>query len=434
MSIPPTHLGEFRSFDELRTVQERQLAVVLERVARSPFYRQRFPHGMPSGLDEVAAVPLTSKADIRDNYPFGMLAVPRNRVATYHESSGSTGQRSPSYFTEQEWTELADRFNRKAIELSADDTVLVRMPYAMVMVGLLGQLGARARGATVVPGDCRTLAAPYTQIIRVMIDIGVTVTWSSPSECLILAAAAQAAGYSPAKDFPSLRALYVAGEPLSHARRQRIEDVWARPVVEEYGCTEIGPMGGSCPYGQMHFFADRVLPEVLDPDTGTIGREGVGNLVLTPLYREAMPLLRYDLEDRVEIRHEDCECGWYLPTLQVLGRVVHTHVVRGRALSPVQVEEAVFRLDAGYGVFFWRAQIADDRLHIQIEVSADHHRDACGELAVIATDLLDVPVEVSSVPPGTLVPEWLLTDNRDAMKPLKLFGPDQNWDGAVLRA
>lgn len=429
-----TGLGELDGFAALRALQDDRTAVTLEQAATSPFYRHRFPDGLPTELGDLTVVPLTSKDDLRACYPFGMLGVPREELATYHESSGSSGAPTPSYYTEQEWDELGDRFNRKGIELSASDTLMIRIPYAMVMVAHLAQRGAALRGATVVPGDCRSLAAPYAQMVRVMHDIGVTVTWSTPSETLMLAAAAGLAGYDTTRDFPALRALYVAGEPMSRARKARIEQVWNRPVVEEYGCTEMGPMGGSCPYGRMHFFADRVLPEVLDPDTGVISREGVGRLVVTPLYRQGMPLLRYDLEDLVEIRHEDCQCGWYLPTVRVLGRIMHTYTIDDKAISPVSVEEAVFRLPAEHGVFFWRAKVTDDRLVVQVEANPTYADAACAALPGLIADVLDVPADVSAVPPGTLVPHSLIGGNRDAMKPRKLFAADEDWDAAIPRS
>lgn len=434
VTTEPPRLGQWDSFEELRRLQEERLTVVFERAARSPFYQKRFPGGGPTALGGLVDVPLTSKEDLRASYPFRMLAVPRNRVSTYHESSGSSGTPISSYFTADEWVELAERFNRKSVELSSADTLMVRVPYAMVLVGHLGHLGALSKGATVVPGGYRSLSAAYSQIVRLMRDVGVTVTWSNPSEALVLAAAAQLAGYDPAKDFPALRALYVAGEPMSAARRARIEQLWDRPVVEEYGCTEIGPMGGTCPHGQLHFFADRVLPEVLDPQTGAISRDGVGRLVLTPLFREAMPLLRYDLEDRVEIRFEDCPCGWHLPTLRVLGRMLHTYPTWGKTLSSVQVEESVFRLPVDHGVLFWRARAEEDRLVLQIEVTAEGADAACAALHDNVEAVLGVPVEVSAVAPGTLVPHQLLNTTRNASKPQRLFGPGEDWEEAILRS
>jgi phenylacetate-CoA ligase len=426
-------IGDWSGFEELRLLQDKQLGTVFERVAKSPFYQERFGGKPPAGLDQVRDFPLTSKADLRDSYPFGMLAVPRSRISTYHESSGSTGVPTPSYYTADEWSDLADRFARKAVAMTEDDTLLVRIPYALVIAGHIAHQAGLATGATVVPGDCRSLAAPYSRIVRVLHDLGVTLSWSTPNETLVWAAGARLAGYDTRTDFPQLRAFYVGGEPLSASRRSRITELWNAPVVEEYGCTEVGSMAGTCPEGRMHFWADRVLPEVLDVRTSTLSREGVGQLVLTPLFREAMPLLRYNLEDRVELRYEDCPCGWFLPTIRVLGRNAHGFAVRGKPVSQLRLEEAVFRLPADYGVLFWRARIAGERLDVQIEVDSAHRDRACAELAPIVEELLDVTADVSGVDPGTLVPAELLETKLDAMKPRKLFGAGEDWDSAILR-
>jgi phenylacetate-CoA ligase len=425
-------IGEWTSFEELRQLQDKQLDTVFERVGKSPFYRERFGAALPSDLDQVQGFPLTSKEDLRASYPFGMLAAPRSAIATYHESSGSTGVPTPSYYTAAEWSDLAERFARKAVPMTEDDTLLVRIPYALVIAGHIAHQAGLATGATVIPGDCRSLAAPYSRIVRVLHDLGVTLSWSTPNETLVWAAGARVAGYDTRTDFPDLRAFYVGGEPLSPARRARITELWNVPVVEEYGCTEVGSMAGTCPQGRMHFWADRVLPEVLDPETSTLSREGVGRLVLTPLFREAMPLLRYDLEDRVELRYDDCPCGWYLPTIKVLGRNVHGFSVGDQPVSQLRLEEAVFRLPADYGVLFWRAKV-DDGLAVQIEVDRAHRDAACAELAANVGELLGIDAKVSTVDTGTLVPAELLATKLDLMKPRKLFGAGEDWDSAILR-
>src|SRR5262249_2348943 len=142
---------------------------------------------------------------------------------------------------------------------------------------------------------------------------GVTLTWSNPTDCLMWAAAAERAGLSPGRDFPQLRTIFVGGEPLTPARRARISEIWGVPVIDEYGCTEIGSLACRCPHDVMHFWADRVKAEVYDADTDTISSRGVGELVLTPLYLEAMPLIRYNIHDLVELSDVECECGWQLP-------------------------------------------------------------------------------------------------------------------------
>src|SRR5262249_41654884 len=154
-----------------------------------------------------------------------------------------------------------------------------------------------------------------------------------PTETLLWAAAAKAAGLRPDRDFPALRALFVGGEPLGPARRRRISEIWKVPVVEEYGSTETGSLSGECPEGRMHLWADRAIFEVYHPDTGEITAGGAGQLVVTPLFREAMPLLRYNLEDDVEVSYACCGCGWELPTVRVLGRSAFGYQVAGQAVT-----------------------------------------------------------------------------------------------------
>ncbi|MQY10072.1 Phenylacetate-coenzyme A ligase [Streptomyces sp. RB5] len=421
-------LGDWKDFDGLRALQAERVGATLRHALNSPFYARRLEPGQ-----NLASVGLTRKTDLGDSYPFGMLAVPRERVATYHESSGSTGNPTPAYFTEAEWSDLADRFVRKTVPPGPADTLLVRIPYGLVLAGHMAHWAAMRDGALVVPGDCRSLAVPYARVVRLLRDLPVTLTWSTPSESLLWVAAARAAGYG-ADAFASLRALYVAGEPMSAARRRRIEEIFGAPVVEEYGCTEVGPLAGDCPHGRMHFWADRVLPEILDPRTGAVAPQGTGQLVITPLFREAMPLVRYNIEDLVELRYEDCPCGWQLPTVRVLGRLGQGYPVGGRRLGQVQVEELVYRLPAAYGVLFWRARAEPDRLVVQLEVPGEGVAEACAQLAESVRTELDVRCEVGAVPPGTLVPAELLARKLDAMKPRKLFGPAEDWDHAVVRA
>ncbi|MDT0344058.1 phenylacetate--CoA ligase family protein [Streptomyces litchfieldiae] len=433
MTVRMPHLGDWSTYDELAALQRERLPQVLQWAAKSPFYQAKLgPAGPPTDPGRFDALPTTVKTELRDNYPFGMLAVPPTELATYHESSGSTGRPTPSYYTEADWLDLAERFARKWVGIGASDTLLVRTPYAMLLTGHLAHAAARLKGATVVPGDNRSLAMPYARVVRALADLDVTMTWSMPTECLLWAAAARALGHSPEHDFPALRALFVGGEPLSPARRARIGRLWGVPVVEEYGSTETGTLAGECPEGRLHLWADRLLVEVCDPATGRITREGAGQLVVTPLYRQAMPLLRYNLEDSVEVSYDPCACGWVLPTVKVLGRAVYGHRVGTTLITQYELEDIVYRLPYEYGVLFWRAQTAGDHLRVEIEVPAEHAADASAELAAALRRELDVTCRVGCVAPGTLVPHDILTRVPDVVKPRSLFGPDEDWNNAVL--
>ena len=236
-------IGDWTDFDSLAKVQESLLAGTLAAASASAFYRTR-RDGVPVDRAGLAGYPLTSKADLRDAYPFGMLAVDRTRLATYHESSGSTGTPTASYYTGADWADLVDRYTRMRVGIKDTDTFLVRTPYALMLTGHVAHAAARACGATVVPADNRSLATPYAKVVRLLKDLDVTLTWSLPTDALVWAAAAAQAGLRPDRDFPALRALLVAGEPLSPARRDRIAAVWGVPVVQEYGASETGGLAG----------------------------------------------------------------------------------------------------------------------------------------------------------------------------------------------
>jgi phenylacetate-CoA ligase len=416
------------------TSQDQQLDWTLEQAARSPFYQRRFGSTPPVDHKGFADLALTTKQDLRDNYPFGLLAVERHRLATYHESSGTAGAPTASYYTADDWIDLTERYGRKWLGISASDTFLVRTPYALMVTGHLAHAAARRHGATVVPGDNRSLAMPYARVVRILHDLEVTLSWSLPTETLIWAAAAGHAGYQPGRDFPALRALFVGGEPLSPARRLRISEIWGVPVVEEYGSTETGSLAGQCPEGHLHLWADRVIFEVYDRSTGTVRSEGRGQLVVTPLYRQAMPLLRYNIEDEVDISYAPCPCGWHLPTVQVLGRSGAAIAVRGTPVTQARLEALVYTLPLAYGGLFWRARAEPARLTVEIEVAPQHQAAAAADLRTAIRDGLGLDPDVRAVPPGTLLPTEVLTRTHDIVKPRCLFGAGEDWDTGWLYA
>lgn len=426
-------LGRWQGMDDVYRMQEEQLPRLMSWAARSPFYQARLGSGaLPATTADLADLPLTSKQDLRDAYPFGLLAVPQQRLATYHESSGTAGRPTASYYTQEDWVDLAERFARKWIGIFDQDIFMVRTPYALMLTGHLAHAAGRLCGATIVPGDNRSLAMPYARVVRCLHDLGVTLTWAVATEYLLWAAAAARAGHKPGSDFPALRALFTGGEPLTDARRKRISRIWGVPVIEEYGSTETGSLAGECQHGQMHLWADRALFEVYDPDTGKVSTEGEGQLVVTPLYREAMPLLRYNLEDNVSVSYRDCECGWGLPTVRVFGRSAFGYPVGDSTVTQHRLEELVFTLPDEYEVLFWRAKAEPSRLLVEIEVPDDHREAARGDLTAAIRSELGVEADVVGLSPGTLVPEPVLTTMSDVVKPRSLFGPDEDWDKALL--
>jgi phenylacetate-CoA ligase len=426
-------LGDWATYADLADLQAERLAWTMQQARRSPFYQHHLD-GVddPASLSDLGRLPQTTKSHLRANYPFGLLAVPRSELATYHESSGTSGEPSPSYFTAADWQDLSERYARKSIELAPSDVFLVRAPYALPLTGHLAHAGARLKGAMVVPGDLRSSAMPYARVIRILHDLDVTVTWSMPAEALLLAAAARVAGYRPEKDFPHLRAMVLAGEPMTPGRRARIARLWGVPVEEEYGSTETGTLAGDCPQGRLHLWTDRVIAEVYDPQTGESRPDGRGQLVITTLYREAMPLVRYNLEDTVEVSYDGCGCGWPLPTIAIEGRSAFGYRISGHAVTQQRVEDLVFELPDECGVLFWRARAELDRLSVEMEVDPDHADAACAALSDLIGRELGVTSSVAAIAPGTLVSQQLLTASPAVVKPRSLFGPDEDWSKAII--
>jgi phenylacetate-CoA ligase len=414
--------------------REAGVAHALAQAARSPFYRSRAERGvaLPTTAGELLAYPCTTKDDLRRAYPFGLLAVDRSELATYHESSGTSGSPTSSYYTEPDWDDLCERFGRKWVGIDSRDTFLVRTPYALMITGHLAHVTARRAGATIVPGDNRSLAMPYRRVVRVLRDLDVTLTWSLPTEPLIWAAAARVAGLDPRTDFPHLRALLVGGEPLSAARRRRIGEIWGVAVVEEYGSTETGSLAGACPEGALHLWADRALFEVRDPVTGAITPSGRGQLVVTPFQREAMPLLRYNLADEVEISDALCPCGSSLPMVTVAGRSGFAYPVGRARVTQARIEELVYSLPIELGVLFWRGRVTASGLELQVEAEMQHA--AAAEEALrqgLRAEYGPLAMTVRAVPPGTLLARRLLVGEADVVKPRGLFGPGEDWNTAL---
>ncbi|MFE9098254.1 phenylacetate--CoA ligase family protein [Streptomyces sp. NPDC007264] len=426
--------GDWSSPAELAEIQRSQLPRVLAQALRSPFYAARYAgRPAPRTADDFAGVELTTKQDLRDRYPFGMLAVERERLATYHESSGTAGEPTASYYTEEDWTDLAERYARKWVGIRPSDTFLVRTPYGLVITGHLAQAAGRLCGATVVPGDARSLATPLSRMVRVLKSLDVTLTWCNPTEITMLAAAAKAAGLRPDRDFPALRAMFTAAEPLTAVRRRRLSEIWGGiPIVEEYGSTETGTIAGQCPEGRLHLWADRAIFEVYDPTTGTLSEAGRGRMVVTPLYRDAMPLLRYNLADEVEVSAEPCPCGWLLPTVTVLGRAGTAYTVGSATVTQARLEELVFSLPAAYEVMFWRAMAHPEALRLEFEAPEATREQAVKELGAAVERELGVPHRITGLPPGSLVPVEALTAQRDILKARYLFAEGEDWDKAVM--
>ena len=367
---------------ELDALQLERLRRLLVRVSqRIPHYAQRLqqagvgPESITS-FDDLPRIPLTTKTELRDNYPFGMFAVPMSEVVRIHASSGTTGKPVVGPYTRGDlalWGELMAR-TLSAGGVTRADIVHNAYGYGLFTGGLGFALGAETIGAATVPAS----SGLTKRQLLLLEDFGATVLCCTPSYALVLAEEASADGIDMRRRM-HLRAGFFGAEPWSEAMRAEIEGRIGLEAFDIYGLTElIGPgVAVECPcHDGMHINEDHFLAELIDPESGEqlpMGAEG--ELVLTSLTREAAPVLRYRTRDRVRLWQEPCKCGRTFARMsKVLGRTDDMLIIRGVNVFPTQIEAALLKVQGlapQYLIFVDRSQAQLDTLDVWVEASPD---------------------------------------------------------------
>ena len=381
---------ECMSRDELAALQvellRRQVATVYEKV---PFYRQLLRSRAIKAedirsLEDLQALPFTTKGDFRDNYPFGLLAVPRNQVARIHASSGTTGKMTVVAYTRSDldtWKEVCAR-GLAAAGVTADDVVQVAMGYGLFTGGLGWHQGSELLGATVVPMSSGNTKRQITLIQ----DFEVTVFVCTPSYAIYVAEQAEEMGVDLRAT--KLRVGIHGAEPWSEEMRREIRERLGIDPIDTYGLSEvIGPGVSSectCHCG-MHINEDHFLAEVIHPETGEPLPPGErGELVLTTLTKEALPVIRYRTGDITRLDLVACPCGRTMARMErVSGRTDDMLIVRGVNVFPSQIESVLLQVEGvqpHYVILVDRERGAMDDLEIWVEVSEDLFTDNIGGL------------------------------------------------------
>jgi phenylacetate-CoA ligase len=338
--------------EALTAIQLRRLRATLERVyATVPFYRKRFEEaGMtPSdinSMEDFHKLPFTTKQDLRDNYPFGMFAVPMDNVVRIHASSGTTGQPTVVGYTARDiktWSELMARA-LTAGGAGRRDIIHNAYGYGLFTGGLGVHYGAEKLGASVIPVS----GGNTKRQIIIMRDFGPTILTSTPSYALHLAEEAEEMGIS----FETLKFKYgiFGAEPWSEQMRQEIERKLHLKAVDIYGLSEVmGPgVAVECHEAQngLHIFEDHFIPEIIDPVTGKVLPYGeTGELVFTSITKEAFPIIRYRTRDITSLNPEPCICGRTLVRMKkVSGRTDDMLIIRGVNVFPSQIESVLMEI------------------------------------------------------------------------------------------
>jgi phenylacetate-CoA ligase len=367
--------------EEIESLQLERLRAGVDRVSRCvPFYRDRLDNARVTAdsirsLDDLAQFPCTTKSDLRDNYPFGLLAVPMRDVIRVHASSGTTGKPTVVAYTRADvglWSELMAR-SYAAAGVTADDIVHNAYGYGLFTGGLGFHYGAERLGATVVPvsgGNTKR----QLMLIR---DFGSTVLGCTPSYSLLMAEVAEEAGID-LKSLP-LRVGLFGAEPWSEQMRAEIESRLGIVALNVYGLSEvIGPgVSVECTEKQgMHIFEDHFIPEIIDPNTNQRLPDGeIGELVLTCVTKEALPLIRYRTRDRTRLLREKCGCGRTSVRMErVIGRTDDMIIVRGVNVFPSQIETVLLQVgnvEPHYQIVVDRSTAYMDELDVLVEAPAE---------------------------------------------------------------
>jgi phenylacetate-CoA ligase len=375
--------------DGLKKVQSERLRETVERVYFNvPYYRSKMqeaglgPESIHS-IDDIRKLPFTTKQDLRDNYPFGLFAVPMSEIVRIHASSGTTGKSTVVGYTRSDistWSEVMAR-TLTAAGANRNDFIQIAYGYGLFTGGLGLHYGGEKIGASVIPIS----GGNTTRQIQLMHDFGSTVLACTPSYALFLAEALQESGIK--REELKLKVGVFGAEPWTENMRREIEDKLKIKAIDIYGLSEvIGPgVASECLVQKgLHINEDHFYPEIIHPDTLEVLPPGsIGELVFTTITKEGLPLIRYRTRDLTRLHYEKCECGRTLVRMdKCLGRSDDMLIIRGVNLFPSQVESVLLEISEikPHYLLIVDRQNNLDTLELKVEVEEQFFVDRISEL------------------------------------------------------
>jgi len=327
---------------DLAILQLSRLNRTLERAARSRSYRGRLPESVRS-LEHIRDIPFTTKQDLRDAFPDGFLSVPQDEIVRLHSSSGTTGQATVVYHTRNDienWAELCAR-SMYMTGVRKTDVFQNMMGYGLFTGGLGLHYGSEKLGSLTIPAS----SGNSKRQIRLMKDFDTTVIHITPSYALHLYTILEGEGIDPKKHL-HLRIAFLGAEPYSEETRRKIENLYGMDAFNSYGLSEMNGPGVAfeCTEKEgMHLWEDSYILEVIDPETGELLDDGYeGELVLTTLHREGMPIIRYRTGDIATVYFGPCPCGrTHRRISRIKGRSDDMLIVKGVNIYPMQIEKVL---------------------------------------------------------------------------------------------
>jgi len=410
---------QFLEKEKLRELQLTRLKNTIEKVAaKSPFYRSIFKkEGINAGdiksLEDIRKLPFTTREDLREHFPFGFCTLPISRIVRVHTSTGTTGKPKAIFFSKKDINEAAKLIARcmRMTGARPGDIFQNMMSYGLFTGGLIFHYGAEKLGVLVIPAS----AGNTEKQIELMRDFKTTIIHITPSYALYLADVLDEKRVDPKKDL-NLRIIYTGAEPFSEKMREKIEGIYGADAFNSYGLSEMnGPgVGFECQKKDgMHIWEDNFILEVIDPATGEPlppGKEG--ELVLTSINREAMPIIRYRTGDITLIYPDRCPCGRaHRKISPIKGRVDDMFIIRGVNVFPSEVERVIMNMPEvarNYQIVLERERSLDI-MRVKVEIkkrffdgSLEHLKELQGRIKNKLKSELMVTPKVELLEPGTL--------------------------------
>lgn len=409
---------EIADREKLRSIQNERLEQMIERIYHNvPFYRKKLQEkgiepGDITSVEQLKELPFTTKEDLRDNYPFGLFAVPQSEIVRVHASSGTTGKPTVLGYTRkdlQTWSEVVARSLTMA-GVGKADLIQVAYGYGLFTGGLGIHYGAEKVGAGVIPIS----GGNTKKQIQIMADFGATALACTPSYASFLGESIRKANINP--DDIKLKAAICGGEPWSDGLRKQIESLLNVKAYDIYGLSEIiGPgvsMECHCQNG-MHIFEDHFIPEIINPETLEVLPYGeLGELVFTTITKQAIPLLRYRTRDLTRLHADKCACGRTLIRMEkCIGRSDDMLIIRGVNVFPSQIETVLLEMSEitpHYQIVVDRVNNTDS-LTINMEMNDQFWSDEIKEIEKVKksihdnlASLIGINAKINLVEPGTL--------------------------------
>ncbi|GAA0498922.1 hypothetical protein GCM10008986_27550 [Salinibacillus aidingensis] len=331
---------------------------------KSSFYQTKFANENPMSWDNL---PVTTKEELREVEPLDLLGTDFSQVATYHETSGTTGTPTPSWYSHNDVEKEAETIIRSELNLNEQDLVLTRLPFALAIPGFIMYWACQKTGAGHLAADKLLQITPDIRVIELMKRTEPTILCCLPSEAEKLYEVSRQAGAE--NPSPKLRALVLAGELISPARKAHFERLWGVPVYGLFGSTETGGLYTTCENGNYHMDREDVIIEIVNEHHEPLGEDKKGYCLISTK-REGMPLVKYSNQDIVERKQSSsCGCGNSHPVLMHYGRRSDEIHYQGQTISLYELQEMVYTLT--YVPVRWQVNVYKDRYEFVYQIVGD---------------------------------------------------------------